>query len=204
MKALHPVGRLDADTTGLLIFSKDGQFTQKLLNPRNEIEREYEALVKGLVDYEKLRLKLALGIQTSEGIILSSLIASRAFHKQSELEYMKSSLLESNIAPCIDTDLSQVGDFSYVRIVVTEGKYRMVRRILHNAGHSVICLHRSRYGGVSISAPFTGSNMTTFGELGKVSDIEIDKFWPPKVNMEIDTLRSFNKSELDWMKHLKY
>lgn len=37
---------------------------------------------------------------------------------------------------------------SYVRLGVTEGKYRMVRRILHNAGHSVIELHRVRYGGI--------------------------------------------------------
>ena len=38
--------------------------------------------------------------------------------------------------------------FSYVRLSVTEGKYRMVRRILHNAGHSVMSLHRVRYGQV--------------------------------------------------------
>jgi 16S rRNA U516 pseudouridylate synthase RsuA-like enzyme len=40
---------------------------------------------------------------------------------------------------------------SSVRLTVTEGKYRMVRRILHNAGHSVIALHRRRYGNHSIT-----------------------------------------------------
>ena len=44
---LHPVGRLDADTTGLLLFSSDGKLTQRLLHPRSCIEREYVAQVEG-------------------------------------------------------------------------------------------------------------------------------------------------------------
>jgi 23S rRNA pseudouridine2605 synthase len=39
---------------------------------------------------------------------------------------------------------------SRLRLTVTEGKYRMVRRVLHNAGHSVLDLHRLRYGGVAL------------------------------------------------------
>ena len=39
---------------------------------------------------------------------------------------------------------------SFVRLHVTEGKYRMVRRILHNAGHSVLELHRTRYGSIEL------------------------------------------------------
>ena len=42
---------------------------------------------------------------------------------------------------------------STVRLTVTEGKYRMVRRILHNAGHSVIALHRMRYGNTLLIPP---------------------------------------------------
>lgn len=41
---------------------------------------------------------------------------------------------------------------SRVRLTVTEGKYRMVRRVLHNAGHSVLDLHRLRYGGVALGS----------------------------------------------------
>ena len=41
---------------------------------------------------------------------------------------------------------------SRLRLTVTEGKYRMVRRVLHNAGHSVLDLHRLRYGGVALGA----------------------------------------------------
>ena len=47
-----------------------------------------------------------------------------------------------------DGDEEEEVGCSYVRVMVKEGKYRMVRRILHNAGHSVINLHRVRYGNI--------------------------------------------------------
>ena len=56
-------------------------------------------------------------------------------------------------------------------LTVTEGKYRMVRRILHNAGHSVIALHRARYGGVSLAA--AGRDCEE-GEVDICSDEEIE------------------------------
>ena len=46
-KMFHPVGRLDADTTGLLLFSADGQLTQRLLHPNSNVQREYVAKVEG-------------------------------------------------------------------------------------------------------------------------------------------------------------
>jgi 16S rRNA U516 pseudouridylate synthase RsuA-like enzyme len=45
---------------------------------------------------------------------------------------------------------------SFVRVGVTEGKYRMVRRILHNAGHSVLELHRVRYGDITLGGLESG------------------------------------------------
>lgn len=46
-KSFHPVGRLDADTTGLLLFSGDGQLTQRLLHPSGNVQRQYLATVEG-------------------------------------------------------------------------------------------------------------------------------------------------------------
>ncbi len=115
---LHPVGRLDADTTGLLLFSADGQITQRLLHPRRGIEREYRATVEGAPD-PSLVDRLAAGIETAEG-----LACARVTH--------------------IEAD--------EVRLVVTEGKHRMVRRMLANAGHPVLALHRVRYGEVHLGA----------------------------------------------------
>lgn len=114
---LHPVGRLDADTSGLLLFSSDGQITQRLLHPRRGVEREYLARVEGTPELESLGEVLAQGVETAEGIV------------QSRLEWVQ-------------------GD--QVRVVVTEGKHRMVRRMLNNAGFPVLELHRLRYGGFEL------------------------------------------------------
>jgi 23S rRNA pseudouridine2605 synthase len=74
MKTMHPVGRLDADTSGLLLFSSDGHLTQLLLHPTTGIEREYEAVVAETVDPEVLGPKLAGGIKTTDGTFAADLL----------------------------------------------------------------------------------------------------------------------------------
>lgn len=114
---LHPVGRLDADTTGLILFSSDGKITQKLLHPRHAIEREYLAVVENKVDKKALTKALAEGVETAEGVV------------------------EANLVEVSGQNL---------RLTVTEGKHRMVRRVLNNAGHPVVSLHRLRYGKIQL------------------------------------------------------
>ena len=121
-KALHPVGRLDADTTGLLLFCRDGDLTHRLLHPKYVVEREYVATVEGAVDEELLRGRLAAGVETVE--------EGEPFVVQGEL-------------------LSVEGQ--RVRCVFREGKYRMVRRVLANCGHPVVALHRERRAHASLS-----------------------------------------------------
>lgn len=120
---LHPVGRLDADTTGLLMFSSDGKLTQYLLHPRRAIEREYIARVEGEIDGEALTAALAAGVETSDGVIPATVVDAAG---------------------------------QSVRLIVTEGKHRMVRRILANAGHPVLELHRVRYGEFELGALVEG------------------------------------------------
>jgi 23S rRNA pseudouridine2605 synthase len=76
LKQMHPVGRLDADTTGLLLFSREGTLTHNLLNPLKAVEREYEAIVKGTVNFEKLKFQLSSGVQTTDGTFTAALIES--------------------------------------------------------------------------------------------------------------------------------
>ena len=108
----HIVGRLDQETRGLLLFSMDGQYTQKILHPKRAVEREYWAKVENEPS-ETLREQLAEGIETSVGLAKGRLV-----------------------------------DFGkdWVQVVMTEGKNRIVRRMLHNAGHSVVDLYRIRFG----------------------------------------------------------
>ena len=120
-KVLHPVGRLDADTTGLLLFSRDGDLTHRLLHPKYTVEREYVAEVENTIDATDLGEKLAAGVET----------------------------IEDGEPLVVPATLLGV-DAQSVRLVVTEGKYRMVRRILANCGHPVVALHRVRYGEVRL------------------------------------------------------
>ena len=109
---LHPVGRLDADTSGLLLFARDGALTQRLLHPRHAVEKVYEAVVEGRPD-EALIERLAAGVAISDGVVTGAV-------------------------------RSIVG--SVVTLAVTEGKHRMVRRMLNNAGFPVVTLRRLSFG----------------------------------------------------------
>jgi len=70
----HPVGRLDLDTSGLLLLSADGAITQRLLHPRRAIEREYRATVEGEPPPD-LGRRLADGVQTAEGVFPARLVS---------------------------------------------------------------------------------------------------------------------------------
>jgi len=173
LKTMHPVGRLDADTTGLLLFSSDGQLTQTLLHPSTGVEREYEAVVVGRVDADALGKQLAAGVKTTEGTFAANLLESAWLddmvrvaptaagddgqegddHDDDEEEEDDEAwdVNQRRVVRADGEDADAEGVLmptSKVRLAVTEGKYRMVRRILHNAGNSVLELHRVRYGSV--------------------------------------------------------
>lgn len=149
LKTMHPVGRLDMDTSGLLLFSSNGQLTNALLHPNTGIEREYEAIVAHEVENEYLATVLEAGVKTTLGEFSASLLESKVLDQK--IAIPKSILddedKEDKEEEETEVETEEVG-CSYVRLSVKEGKYRMVRRILHNAGHSVINLHRVRYGDI--------------------------------------------------------
>ncbi|HHO52793.1 MAG TPA: rRNA pseudouridine synthase [Deltaproteobacteria bacterium] len=109
---LHPVGRLDADTSGLLLFTRDGALTQHLLHPRRQLPRTYLASVDPPPD-DALIERVAAGIETAAGVFTG------------RIELLGGSTLH---------------------ITVREGKHRMVRRMMANAGHPVITLRRLSFG----------------------------------------------------------
>ncbi len=112
---LHAVGRLDLDTSGLLLFSSDGTLTQQLLHPKHATPRTYRAGVEAVPT--DLAERLAAGVETAEGTFTGAV-----------------GLVEG----------------LEVTVTVTEGKHRMVRRMLHNAGATVLTLHRLAFGPVQL------------------------------------------------------
>ncbi|HOO31671.1 MAG TPA: pseudouridine synthase [Thermotogota bacterium] len=114
---VHPVGRLDKDTEGLLILTNDGDLTYKILHPKMKVEKEYLARVSGIPDDEDVEL-------FSKGFQLKNFYASPAklFIDKKEK------------------------DASWIRIIIKEGKKRQVRRMCSFIGHKVLYLKRIRVG----------------------------------------------------------
>jgi 23S rRNA pseudouridine2605 synthase len=155
---MHPVGRLDYDSSGLLLFSSHGGLTQTLLHPKHEIAKEYKAVVTGNVDFKALKDTLKNGVKTSEGTFSAKLLNASVWETDKVKPYLQE--LFDNLPPEYNKeDIDERGhlgvlhtaeELTTIRLVVDEGKYRMVRRILANAGHPVVSLHRERIGEISL------------------------------------------------------
>lgn len=99
---MHQVGRLDSDTSGIILFSSSGVLTHTLLDPNNKIEREYEALVIGHLknndEIEKLKKNLSDGIQLSDCKAKGNLLYCRSYTLEDsphEFNYLKNKAMNS-------------------------------------------------------------------------------------------------------------
>lgn len=116
---LYPVGRLDVDTSGLLILTNDGEFAHLLTHPSHGIEKTYLAVVSGRVQARTLE-RLGRGIRLADG--------------------------ETAPARARLIGYSRENDASTVEIVIHEGRKRQVRRMFEAMGHPVQRLTRTRVG----------------------------------------------------------
>jgi pseudouridine synthase len=114
---LFPVGRLDLDTSGILIITNDGDLAYRLTHPRFKIAKTYRVTVEGRVSGETVR-KLESGIR--EG----------GFATQ----------------PCSVTILDQQKDVTELEVILKEGRKRQIRRMFSHFGHTVLKLHRRALG----------------------------------------------------------
>ncbi|QLE57235.1 pseudouridine synthase [Nostoc sp. TCL26-01] len=121
---LHPVGRLDADSTGALILTNDGDLTFKLTHPRHSIPKTYQVLVQGHPPEAVLAM-------WRQGVLLDGRKTRPA----------KVSFLES------------LADQSRLEIVLQEGRNRQIRRIAQQLGYPVTELHRSAIGSIQLQPP---------------------------------------------------
>jgi len=118
---LRYVGRLDRETTGLLLLTNDGDVANALQHPSGEVEREYQAMVVGEPDRRTLR-QLHSGVELEDGPAR----VKRVWVERGE------------------------GAWSVVRLVITEGRKREVRRLLEAVGHPVRELVRVRFGPIEL------------------------------------------------------
>ena len=118
---LFPIGRLDAQTTGLLLFSTDGNLGNALLHPAHHVEKTYIATVEGCPSEASIE-KLQQGIILEDGITAPAKVSIR----------------------------SKKGNTAVVRLVLHEGRKRQVRRMMAAVGNPVIKLNRTSFGPVSL------------------------------------------------------
>ena len=120
---LFPVGRLDYDSSGLILLSNDGELMQKMIHPRYEVEKAYEVTLDSLIGEEEIG-KMEKGVQIDDYV--SAPCKIKLIRKN---ENKKTSFLE---------------------IIIHEGKNREIRKMFEAMGHKVIRLHRIKEAGLGL------------------------------------------------------
>ena len=117
-KKIFPVGRLDYDTTGLLLLTNDGELTNKLTHPKGFVEKTYIAKVSGIVTGKEIH-------ELEEGIELEGVKTKKARAKLKKID--------------------KKNNKSYVELTITEGRNHQVKNMFAALGHKVLKLKRISY-----------------------------------------------------------
>ncbi|WP_036452192.1 pseudouridine synthase [Mycoplasma buteonis] len=119
---LHTVGRLDKDTTGLLLLTNDGNFTHELMSPKKHVTKTYHVILdKTLTSTEQKELILSF----ANGIFVSD----DEIYAPSELSFI-------NVNEAL--------------LTIHEGKYHQVKRMFQNAGYKVVALNRIKIANLEL------------------------------------------------------
>lgn len=124
---VYPVGRLDYNTEGLLLLTNDGEWANRLMHPRHEVEKEYHVRVRGKIVEQQLK-RMAEGIDLEDGKTAPAVV-------------------------CLVKDGEQN---DWISVAIHEGRNRQVRRMCEAVSLSVVRLKRIRYGSLSVGSLRTG------------------------------------------------
>ena len=155
-KGVYPVGRLDADSEGLLLLSDEARWNERLLSPANHVEKTYHVLVERLPDESALR-------QLRDGVVLDgkpTLPAGAGFlDPQPEFPPRDPPVrFRKNVLDC------------WIELRLREGRNRQVRRMTAAVGHPTLRLVRVAIGGVQLGSLVCGSwRELTVGEIGMLT-----------------------------------
>lgn len=139
---IYPVGRLDYDTTGLLILTNDGDFTNKMTHPSYKINKKYIAKVKGIPTEQEMK-------RFRDGLKIEDYTTAKAKIKL----------------------LRQFSDESLVEIEIREGRNRQVRKMCEAIDHPVKSLRRTQVGSLRLGDIQEGEwRYMTDSELEKLAE----------------------------------
>lgn len=119
---LFPVGRLDMNTTGLLLLTNDGDLAYRLTHPRYKIEKKYLVTVEGLIDDTTVK-SIGSGVDLKDFVTM----------------------------PCEVRVIERSDDSSTLEVRLKEGKKRQIRRMFAESGHKVLALRRVALGDLEFS-----------------------------------------------------
>ena len=118
---IFPVGRLDRDTTGLIVLTNDGELANRLLHPKYKFPKTYHALLNKIIQpKDKYHFE--------RGILLD----------------------DSLTAPCKISEMRIIDNCSYVEIILYEGRNRQIRRMFDQLGYDVVELDRIAFGPLNL------------------------------------------------------
>jgi len=144
---LFPVGRLDYDTTGLLLFTTDGDMAFSLLHPKHKVQKRYRVLADGAFT-DKAAQQLTQGVQLHDGLTQPAVI------KVGKIVPKSLSIRERR-------RLAQDVTFSAMQTTVwctiTEGRKRQVKRMFAHVGFPVMALEREAFGPLELGSLSPGS-----------------------------------------------
>lgn len=124
-KRIVPVGRLDMYTSGALILTNDGDLVNKLIHPKNEVNKTYNATVAGKVSIDDIK-------KLEEGVIIDEDYKT----KPAKVKILK---------------IDEEKNLSRIQITIHEGKNRQVRKMCEAIGKRVIALHRSKIANLEVN-----------------------------------------------------
>ena len=124
---LYPVGRLDSDTSGLLLMTNDGEWAQKLTHPKHETKKTYVAVVQGVPSVVSLRI-------FRQGILIEGKKTAPAQIKLLEQMPIKGTKTQN----------------SKLLITIHEGRNHQVRKMCEAIGHKIVTLKRVEVGGLEL------------------------------------------------------
>lgn len=136
---LFPVGRLDRDTTGLLLFTTDGDLSQDLLHPSKHVYKTYQALVDGSLSDRDLT-PLRRGIELDDGLCQPAICR----------------VITAREAEAVAPQGIKPGTTA-VEVIIREGRKNQVKRMLSKIHHPVIRLHRCNFAGLELEGVAKGS-----------------------------------------------
>lgn len=128
-KRIYPIGRLDYDTTGLILLTNDGEFANLLMHPNNNIKKTYLAKIEGILDKKAID-------QLKRGVVIDDRKVGVVDFKVRKKDVDKNT--------------------SMVEVTIVEGRNHIVKRLFQKLGYDVIRLTRTGYGDLGLGTLQSG------------------------------------------------